>query len=102
VIPSLRYLTDSSYDSAHRYFVDGSPMTGDVDVNSVVQDPSETGYSATAKPDWRTVLVGSLGAGGKGYFVLDVTSPDKEFSVGSAGDLVKVDRTSSILQVGSN
>ncbi|WP_082493338.1 pilus assembly protein [Acidovorax sp. Leaf160] len=60
VIKTLPLLTSSNY--AHRYYVDGSPFTGDVDVG-------------TNASDWRTLLVGSLGAGGKGYFVMDVTKP---------------------------
>ena len=57
VIGELKKLADPKYN--HQYFVDGSPMTGDIKDGST----------------WSTVLVGTLGAGGKGYFVLDVTSP---------------------------
>ncbi len=64
VIPSLTRLTAPAYDQQHRYFVDGSPMTGDANTST---DPTS--------PDWRTLLVGTLGAGGRGYFVLDVTNP---------------------------
>ncbi|TFI47225.1 hypothetical protein E4O93_13765 [Diaphorobacter sp. DS2] len=42
--------------------------------------------------DWKTLLVGSLGAGGKGYFVLNVTNP-AGFGSASAADLVVMDRT---------
>ncbi|MCZ8093772.1 MAG: PilC/PilY family type IV pilus protein, partial [Acidovorax sp.] len=45
----LKDLTDKDY--VHRYYVDGSPMTGDIGNDT----------------SWRTVLVGTLGAGGKGY-----------------------------------
>ena len=64
VLPHLAALTSQGYTDAHRYFVDGSPMTGNVQM-----------AAAGSTPDWRTVLVGTLGAGGKGYFVLDVTDP---------------------------
>ncbi len=47
----------------HQYYVDGSPFTGDVDIGT-----SDT-------PAWRTYLAGTLGAGGRGVFVLDVTNP---------------------------
>ncbi|WP_029696286.1 pilus assembly protein [Comamonas badia] len=57
VIGGLKALTDKDY--AHQYYVDGSPMTGDI------KDAS----------GWKTMLVGTLGAGGKGYFLLNVTSP---------------------------
>ncbi len=49
-------------------------MTGDVDMNGGMQDPKAGGYDDYV-PDWRTLLVGTLGLGGKGYFVLDVTNP---------------------------
>ena len=74
VIPDLKKLADTDYE--HQYYVDGSPMTGDV------QD-------GTA---WKTMLVGTLGAGGKGYFVLDVTNP-AGFSAASASTLVVLDNT---------
>lgn len=46
-------------DYSHRYFVDGTVMIGD----------AHWGGS------WKTVLVGSMGAGGRTVFALDVTSP---------------------------
>lgn len=63
VYKNLAALTKTDYQSNHKYYVDGSPFTGDVNI------------STTTTPDWRTLLVGTLGAGGKGYFVLDVTNP---------------------------
>ncbi|WP_027995761.1 pilus assembly protein [Simplicispira psychrophila] len=100
VIPSLTLLTDPQYNSKHKYFVDGSPMTGDVDMNGGMQNPESSDYGAYV-PDWRTLLVGSLGLGGKGYFVLDVTNPTATplpngtpgFTEGNAPQLVKLDRT---------
>ena len=70
----LKDLTDKDYQ--HRYYVDGSPMTGDIKDGST----------------WKTMLVGSLGAGGKGYFVLDVTNP-AGFGSATAANLVVLDRT---------
>lgn len=55
---SLGLLTDPAYN--HRYFVDGSPSAWD----------------AYWGGNWKTVLVGSLGAGGKAVYALDVGSPD--------------------------
>ncbi|RYH27197.1 MAG: pilus assembly protein PilC, partial [Alcaligenaceae bacterium] len=83
VVSKLKALVDNDYDNNHQYFVDGSPMTGDID----------TGTADT--PNWRTVLVGSLGLGGKGYFVLDVTDPSitAGFVNANANSLVKLDRT---------
>lgn len=86
VIANLPQLTDPAYD--HLFYVDGSPFTGDVN------------WGVTATPDWRTLLVGALGAGGKGYFILDVTKPGttdnsiaSNFSTSAAADLVVMDKT---------
>jgi type IV pilus assembly protein PilY1 len=54
-------------DFTHRFFVDGTPATFDIDFGRT------QGGSGT---DWRTILVGSLGKGGKSYFAIDVTDPD--------------------------
>ncbi|WP_458329478.1 pilus assembly protein [Ottowia flava] len=100
VIASLPALAGPGY--SHKYYVDGSPMTGDVDMSTGVQDSDDSGYDDTTNtPDWRTLLVGTLGAGGKGYFVLDVTNPGAGpnpdgvpgFAEDSARQLVKLDRT---------
>jgi type IV pilus assembly protein PilY1 len=57
---NLADLTQPDY--VHRYFVDGSPYYGDA------YDPNSL--------SWKTVLVGSLGAGGRSVFALDITDPD--------------------------
>jgi type IV pilus assembly protein PilY1 len=59
--PELYKLAVSNYDAAHRYFVDGSPQVMDVFFNGPKQ--------------WKTVLVGGLKAGGRGFFALDITNP---------------------------
>lgn len=74
VVGGLKDLTDKDYQ--HRYYVDGSPMTGDIKDGTT----------------WKTLLVGALGAGGKGYFVLNVTNPTS-FGTTAAADLVVLDRT---------
>ncbi len=58
LIPQLAALADPNY--AHRYYVDGPPFSGDAFVGGA----------------WKTMLVGSLGAGGKAVFALDVTDPE--------------------------
>ena len=97
VVPGLSRLSDPLYNNKHRFFVDGSPMTGDVDMGTGTvdsKDPCNT-------QGWRTMLVGTLGAGGKGYFVLDVTNPGTTpgnapaFEAVNASKLVKLDRTRS-------
>jgi type IV pilus assembly protein PilY1 len=68
VFSNLNKLTDRDY--AHRYFVDGPPVSGDVyGIFTNVSGVCSTGC-------WRTVLTGGLGAGGKGIFALDITDPD--------------------------
>lgn len=91
VISNLHLLTRSDYNTQHRYFVDGSPFSGDVNTGT------------TAAPNWRTMLIGTLGAGGKGYFVLDVTRPGAKagstdtpatnFQEAQAASLVITDKT---------
>lgn len=100
VIGSLPRLTDPSYNNKHRYFVDGSPMTGDVDVNGGMLDTSNQAAFDAYSPNWRTLLVGTLGLGGKGYFVLDVSNPTATdsasgpaFKETNANKLVLMDRT---------
>ena len=56
--------TDPNY--VHQFFVDVTPTVNDVYIDPV------TGGSQ----QWRTVLVNGLGAGGKGYFALDITNPN--------------------------
>lgn len=90
VIPAVGRLADVDYNENHRYFVDGSAMGGDVDVNGGV-DVGDPGYS-TYVPDWRTMLVGTLGAGGKGYFVLNITNPSN-FTEANAQNIVVMDKT---------
>ena len=96
VVQNLASLTDTAY--VHRYYVDGSPMSGDIDIGSTT-------------PDWRTYLIGTLGAGGRGYFVLDVTkpgptppatgstsvAPSTNFSENNAASLVIMDKTAAAI-----
>ncbi len=61
VFPFLNKLTGKNY--THQYYVDGTPTVADV-------------YNPE-KGEWRTILVGTLKAGGKGLFALDITDPTK-------------------------
>jgi len=56
----LYKLADAAYSSNHRYFVNGPITVGDA-------------YDGSS---WRTILIGGLGAGGSGYFALDITDAD--------------------------
>jgi type IV pilus assembly protein PilY1 len=84
---SLRELTDANNSTTtkpyvHKYYVDGSPFTGD--------------FYHSGLQKWRTYLVGTLAAGGKGYFVLDVTDPTQFSSTNSTvGNLVIMDTTAT-------
>lgn len=52
---------------SHQYYVDGTPVSGDVDFQNV---DGATGSGS----GWRTIIVGGLGKGGRGYYALDITS----------------------------
>lgn len=56
VIPNLPFLADPAY--THKFYVDGSPQIGDAFIGGA----------------WKTILLGSTGAGGKSIFALDVTN----------------------------
>ena len=60
-------------DFAHKALVDGSPVSFDVDF-SRTQNNTRTGLLGGAN-DWRTILVGGMGKGGRGYYALDITDP---------------------------
>ncbi len=81
VFANLAKLTEPSYNSQHRFFVDGSPKIGDVYWDNVVGD---TTYD---RNDWHTILVGSLRKGGTGLFALDITDPTS-FTESNAANLV--------------
>lgn len=66
IFPNLHKLTQQPYQ--HLFFVDGSPVAGDVLYDSA----------------WHTVLVSGLGAGGQGIFALDITNPDSFSESGAA------------------
>ncbi|MEM9743597.1 MAG: PilC/PilY family type IV pilus protein [Pseudomonadota bacterium] len=72
----LRELTDPFY--SHRYYVDLTPRLNDAYIS-----PTGSGTK-----DWRTILIGGLGGGGKGYYALDVTNPNDYNSDGAAEDIV--------------
>ena len=61
VYPALSALATDNWDVKHVYSVDGSPQTMDI-------------YDSTAGA-WKTLLVGGLNKGGRGYYALDVTDP---------------------------
>ncbi|WPH11940.1 pilus assembly protein [Variovorax paradoxus] len=85
--PQLKKLSESTY--SHRYYVDGSPFVADIYMGSA-DDAKATDAKKAAL--WKSFLVGTLGAGGKGYFVLDVTKPEN-IGETSAADVAVIDTT---------
>lgn len=69
VIGNLYKLSDNNYKNTHTYFVDGTPVVGDVDVAAPII-PAVASDRATWTPDWRSILVGGLNAGGKAFMHL--------------------------------
>ena len=59
LIDKLPLLASQDYNSSHRYYVDGSPVTFDF-----------------FNGGWKTMLSSSLGAGGQLVYGLDITDPD--------------------------
>jgi type IV pilus assembly protein PilY1 len=67
MLPGLYRLADRNYAAQHRYLLDASPVAGDI----CPKAPA----AACAASEWRTILVGGYGAGGRGYYALDITDP---------------------------
>ena len=59
----------------HKAFVDGPPAAFDIDFDRTPADDNTGRPAGSGTPAWRTLLVGSLGKGGKSYFAIDVTDP---------------------------
>ncbi|MCP5228670.1 PilC/PilY family type IV pilus protein [Accumulibacter sp.] len=69
VIPTLYKLADKNYGAAgrHQFYVDGTPAVGDVCTANCIAPATGT--------VWKTILVGGLNNGGRGYYALDITDP---------------------------
>ncbi|HEY8100131.1 MAG TPA: PilC/PilY family type IV pilus protein [Burkholderiaceae bacterium] len=67
VIPNMWKLADKNYGTAHANFVNGSPVTTDICTANCTD-------AATAV--WKTILVAGLNGGGRGYYALDITTPN--------------------------
>ncbi len=63
--PTLHGLVDPNYNSLHVFSVDGPVFVGD----------AYFGDTGNGNPFWRTVLLGTTGAGGPGVYALDVSNP---------------------------
>ncbi len=64
-MPNLYRLADSNYANKHNYILDGAPVVGDIYVGNA----------------WKTILVGGMGKGGRGYYALDITDPQSPRSL---------------------
>ncbi len=60
LIKEMWRLADSGYENNHRFYVDGPISVSDVNVSG----------------SWKTILVGALGKGGRGYYALNITNPN--------------------------
>lgn len=65
-VSGLASLGASSF--VHHNMVDQTPAAFDINL-------ARTGGATGTTPNWRTVLIGGLGKGGKGYYALDITNP---------------------------
>lgn len=78
-VDKARQLTNPGYE--HDYFVDGTPTVGDAYIDGA----------------WRTILIGTMGAGGRTVFALDISDPSNfdendvlwEFSHDELGEAVE-------------
>jgi type IV pilus assembly protein PilY1 len=61
---------------AHHYMVNATPNVADLDFARVPADSKAKQTPAAGVSDWRSVLIGGLGKGGKAYYALDVTDPE--------------------------
>ncbi len=69
MVPTIGSLASGT---THKWGVDGSVRAADVHIDPV--------FSTTPDPDereWRTVLIGGMREGGRAYYALDITQPDK-------------------------
>lgn len=69
VMLNLYTLADKNYPAPgfHRFFVDGTPVMGDICTSDCV--------APLPSPVWKTILVGGLNNGGRGYYALDISNP---------------------------
>ncbi len=80
VIPNLWKLADRNYSTMHTNYVNGTTTVSDVCTST-----------CASSSNWRTILVGGLNGGGKGYYALNVTGNTPqllwEFDTTSDNDL---------------
>lgn len=86
VMDKLSMLTKTSENYVHQLYVDGDA----------------TAASLVVGTDWKTALVGTLGAGGRGFYILDVTDPRIFSSLESRPErLIKLEVSKNTPVIGS-
>ena len=65
-------VVDMATTGAQAYGVDGPVTLGDVGI-----DPEHNGTPTASDREWRSVLIGGLREGGRAYYALDITKPDR-------------------------
>lgn len=70
-VDGLAQLGNPNY--VHHYYVDATPLAFDIDFNYAGGAFTTTADGANA--DWRSVLIGGLGKGGRSYYAIDVSNP---------------------------
>ncbi|MGJ7498947.1 PilC/PilY family type IV pilus protein [Variovorax sp. ZT5P49] len=88
--PGLKRLSEGTY--SHRYYVDGSAFVADVHMGNTGATTTAKATNAEKAAGWKSLLVGMPGAGGKGYFVLDVTKPEN-IDESKAANVALIDTT---------
>ena len=64
VFDQLSKLTDPEYK--HQFFVDSTPSVNDAYIKA---------SASAGSPTWNSIVVGGLGAGGSGYYAINITDP---------------------------
>lgn len=79
VMSHMYMLADSNYADNHRFYVNATPVVSDI--SSVTNQADGTTVN-----EWKTILVGGFGAGGRGYYALDITTPGTPASLWEFSD----------------
>ena len=85
VLPNMYKLADKNYANLHTNYVNGDAIRGAI-------CSANCSVSGAGGAVWKTILVGGLNGGGRGYYALDVTNPSApsllwEFSPANDADL---------------
>ncbi|WP_426166284.1 pilus assembly protein [Polaromonas sp. DSP2-3-2b2] len=87
-VDGLAALGDPNY--THHYYVDATPLAFDIDFDNA-------GGSFSANSNWRSLLIGGLGKGGKSFYAIDVTDPGSMTSEATVAGKVKWEFTDSTM-----